>query len=413
MTGCNSTGSSVKHMWVDVGWPQGSMTTSHLQCLRSAGFEFATFECWLEPGTFWPECVQNIANAWAAGFTAGAWRALLFPCWHCTWIDGGAGRECVLRGGLVVLSLFHHQYHRMTHSSCRVLLSSDHNGTLMLGALYDVSHMKPAWLADVAASPAALAAVGVYMFPKRGMDPTLQVHQLLGNLTAQNVKFGQVMLDIEGSEWSGYTNAENQVFINAIRAAFDAVNQPITGTASAMLPSSVCLWCLTPYVCSRRRFSSAPLSSTRPCAMLGVVGESGMALLAVYCGPEWPSIFGSSFTAFSDLPLIYAHYDNVPSFYDFTPYGGWEKPAGKQFWDGADGEVSAPHWCFPRRICTGRPASKWCLSCWCCRWCVAVVHWTGTGLPHHSGRRETTGRRQACAHDIACRHLRVVKSIAL
>lgn len=59
----------------------------------------------------------------------------------------------------------------------------------------------------------------------------------------------------------------------------------------------------------------------------------------VYCGREWPDIFGSNFTAFSDVPLIYAHYDNVPSFYDFNPYGGWDKPSGKQFWDGAQGEV--------------------------------------------------------------------------
>jgi hypothetical protein len=36
---------------------------------------------------------------------------------------------------------------------------------------------------------------------------------------------------------------------------------------------------------------------------------------------------------FKDLPLWYPHYDNVPNFSDFKPFGGWTKPAMKQFWN--------------------------------------------------------------------------------
>jgi hypothetical protein len=40
--------------------------------MREHGFEFATFECWVESsghaGKFWSGCPQNIANAHAAGF---------------------------------------------------------------------------------------------------------------------------------------------------------------------------------------------------------------------------------------------------------------------------------------------------------------------------------------------------------
>ncbi len=69
--------------------------------------------------------------------------------------------------------------------------------------------------------------------------------------------------------------------------------------------------------------------------------EAGGATVVIYCGLGWNSYFGTNFTAFHDLPVIYAHYDNVPSFYDAVdnPYGGWPSPSGKQFWDGADGEV--------------------------------------------------------------------------
>ena len=69
--------------------------------------------------------------------------------------------------------------------------------------------------------------------------------------------------------------------------------------------------------------------------------ESNGSRVTVYCGLGWNDYFGANFTAFSDLPVIYAHYDNVPSYYDAVdhPYGGWAHASGKQFWDGAGGET--------------------------------------------------------------------------
>ena len=31
-----------------------------------------------------------------------------------------------------------------------------------------------------------------------------------------------------------------------------------------------------------------------------------------------------------DMPLWYAHYDNIPSFSDFSSFGGWTTPYAKQ-----------------------------------------------------------------------------------
>jgi len=47
---------------------------------------------------------------------------------------------------------------------------------------------------------------------------------------------------------------------------------------------------------------------------------------------QWSAIFGStSFSYGSNLPLWYAHYDNNPSFSDFSPFGGWKTPYAKQY----------------------------------------------------------------------------------
>ena len=201
-TMCNTTGA----FWFDAGWPQGNLSLSTLQCLQgSAGFKFATYECWVEEGiqgSFWPSCVDNIKNSWAAGFQS----------------------------------------------------------------------------------------VGVYMFPQRTYTNAAdQVHQLMGNLTAHQVNFSSIMLDVEGSKWSSYSQLDNQAFITELRATIESYRVKVT----------------------------------------------------VYCGKEWPQFFGPTFDSFADLPLVYAHYDNVPSYYDFyPPYGGWAQPAGKQFWDGANGETA-------------------------------------------------------------------------
>jgi len=144
-----------------------------------------------------------------------------------------------------------------------------------------VDNVANAWEAD-------FKSVGVYMFAQRYYDPVPQVHWLIGNLSAAGVKYNSVMLDIEGDKWSKYSQAENRVFVTSIRQTLEHL---------------------------------------------------GIHNIVVYCGREWPDFFGNDFDTFSDLPLIYAHYDNVPSYYDFSvKYGGWRTPSGKQFWDGVTGE---------------------------------------------------------------------------
>ena len=67
------------------------------------------------------------------------------------------------------------------------------------------------------------------------------------------------------------------------------------------------------------------LDRSRPC-MQSVLEQAGVRY-TVYSGRSWTQYFGDAFTAFKDAPLIYAHYDLVPSFYDAVAapmYGGWE-----------------------------------------------------------------------------------------
>jgi hypothetical protein len=47
----------------------------------------------------------------------------------------------------------------------------------------------------------------------------------------------------------------------------------------------------------------------------------------------WQSIFGSftACTSVASQQLWYAHYDGSASFADFQAFGGWTKPAIKQF----------------------------------------------------------------------------------
>lgn len=191
------------YYWFDAGWPQGNISISTFECLLEHNFEYAVIECWVEKydGTFWSECVDNIANARAAGF----------------------------------------EY------------------------------------------------VDVYMYPERYRDPSDQATELLANLTANNVQYNNIMIDVEGSKWDEYSQEENRNFMLSLQDVFTSNKQPLT----------------------------------------------------VYAGSRWNDYFGEEFTAFKDSPLVYAHYDNVPSFYDYdyAPFGGWDHAAGKQFWDGVDDEI--------------------------------------------------------------------------
>ena len=47
---------------------------------------------------------------------------------------------------------------------------------------------------------------------------------------------------------------------------------------------------------------------------------------------QWQDIFGSSSYCYgNNLPLWYAHYDNNPSFSDYSSFGCWSSPYAKQY----------------------------------------------------------------------------------
>eukprot|EP01033_Poteriospumella_lacustris_P003648 gene3649-2630_t len=58
--------------------------------------------------------------------------------------------------------------------------------------------------------------------------------------------------------------------------------------------------------------------------------ERGVSLGIYSSASQWNPIMGGS-SAFSYLPLWYAHYDMNPSFSDWYSFGGWSKPAIKQY----------------------------------------------------------------------------------
>ena len=167
------------------------------------------------------------------------------------------------------------------------------------------------------AREAGFTSVDVYMYFERYRDPAAQATELLNNLTQYAIQYTAVMLDVEGDKWTEYSAEENQAFMLSLRSVFDAAQIP----------------------------------------------------LIMYAGNKWETYFGTNFTAFQDTPLIYAHYDNIPSFYDwdFAPYGGWEHAAGKQFYDGIDPEVrpalfssaSCVHVCHRHRICSMLEVCSW------------------------------------------------------
>ena len=51
---------------------------------------------------------------------------------------------------------------------------------------------------------------------------------------------------------------------------------------------------------------------------------------------EWGITVGSTSTGLQKYPLWYAHYDGKETFSDFVPFGGWTKPAIKQYNDHGD-----------------------------------------------------------------------------
>jgi GH25 family lysozyme M1 (1,4-beta-N-acetylmuramidase) len=128
---------------------------------------------------------------------------------------------------------------------------------------------------------AGLSAVDVYHFPSLSVDAATQVSQAVSALQAAGAQFGTYWIDVEkGAGWSATDRAANSAFLASLVAAAEA--QGLT---------------------------------------VGIY-------TSVY---EWSSNINDSSCA--AYPLWYAQYQTPPqaSFAGFTPFGGWTKPALKQF----------------------------------------------------------------------------------
>lgn len=133
---------------------------------------------------------------------------------------------------------------------------------------------------------ANMSYVGAYIFPCSSCgDGGSQAQKTIDYLTSYNSTIGQIWLDIEGpgSYWGSDTGS-NQAFFE------DMVNTIVANNLS-----------------------------------VGVYTSAS----------QWGPIMGDDYTypADQDFPLWYAHYDNNPSFSDFSPFADWSQPTVKQYTD--------------------------------------------------------------------------------
>ena len=130
------------------------------------------------------------------------------------------------------------------------------------------------------ARAAGFPYVDVYMFPCYPCgNPTGQMDTLIAGLSGLN--YGIIWLDIETYQWSS-SQSSNQAFIQSLIEE----------------------------------------------------GKKKGKTLGIYSSYyNWESIVGLNwcYPANQGLGLWYAHYDNNPSFSDFTPFGCWSKPNIKQY----------------------------------------------------------------------------------
>ena len=64
--------------------------------------------------------------------------------------------------------------------------------------------------------------------------------------------------------------------------------------------------------------------------MVNAANSLGVKLGIYTSASQWEPIMGS-YSGGSAYPLWYAHYDDVKAFSDFRAFGGWSKPAIKQY----------------------------------------------------------------------------------
>ena len=134
-----------------------------------------------------------------------------------------------------------------------------------------VANLKSAW-------DGGMHNVDVYMFPCVPCgNPKNQVDQLVNALSGS--KYGMIWVDVEIYKWSGNQEANRNFILEAV-------------------------------------------------AQIKARGK----VPGIYTSyNNWQNIVGINWDGVSSLPLWYAHYDNDPSFRDYRAFGGWSKPAIKQY----------------------------------------------------------------------------------
>ncbi|KAI8081285.1 glycoside hydrolase family 25 protein [Halteromyces radiatus] len=134
---------------------------------------------------------------------------------------------------------------------------------------------------------AAGLSVDLYIFPCTGRStcksPATQASEAIDAMNANHMQIGTIWLDVEvdpqSNNWPDVTT--NQNTLTAFKTALD---------------DSKLNW--------------------------GVYSSQS----------QWETVTGSTnWELDSSKPLWYAHYDNNPSFSDFTAFGGWTAPTAKQY----------------------------------------------------------------------------------
>jgi hypothetical protein len=130
---------------------------------------------------------------------------------------------------------------------------------------------------------------------------------------------GRVWLDVEGTQYWLGSSSSNQAWYKVGRVSILLTMLLSTTTFSDIFA----FFLFVPFVFFVFQYIQQLKDS---CSTYGVK-------CGVYSSTyQWSSLFGStSFSYGSELPLWYAHYDNSPSFSDFTAFGGWSTPHAKQY----------------------------------------------------------------------------------
>lgn len=129
-------------------------------------------------------------------------------------------------------------------------------------------------------------AADTYMFPCRGKNATMQVNDMIANIPGN--LYDTIWIDVEtnpssGCSWADHDYSSNCAFIMETVNAIKAKGKKVGIYASRYMWGTI----------------------------LGSYDACGQASVGV--------------------PLWYAHYDNVPSFADFTAFAGWKIPTIKQY----------------------------------------------------------------------------------